>query len=145
LACDGLCRALAGAGIGVRALAADRKAATMTQATVATEVHEALDVHRGFATQVAFDLVVAVDGFADLQDFRIRELMHATIGRDTDLLGDFLCEFRAGPGNVTEREYGGLRGREVYASDSCHACSPCFQLPSGKWFSSFDTATKAAA
>ena len=42
----GLGRALAGARIGVRALAADRQAAAMTQAAVAAEIHQPLDVHR---------------------------------------------------------------------------------------------------
>src|SRR5690606_38883276 len=61
LACDGLRRALAGAGVGVRALTANRQRTAVTQAAVAAEVHQALDVHRNFTTQVAFDLVVAVD------------------------------------------------------------------------------------
>src|ERR1700749_4513540 len=41
--------ALARARVGVRALTADRKASAVTQTTVATEVHETLDVHRNFA------------------------------------------------------------------------------------------------
>ena len=45
LACDSLRRTLAGAGVGVGALAAHRQAATMAQAAVAAEVHQTLDVH----------------------------------------------------------------------------------------------------
>ena len=74
LAGDRLGRALAGARIGVRALAADRQVAAMTQAAIAAEVHQTLDVHRDFAAQIAFDDVVAVDGFADLQDFGVGQL-----------------------------------------------------------------------
>jgi hypothetical protein len=84
----------------VRALTANRQAATMTQAAVAAQVHQTLDVHRGFATQIAFNLIIAVDGFADLQDFSVGQLIDATISRNTDLLDDFLCEFRADPVNV---------------------------------------------
>ena len=40
-----LARALAGARVGVRALAADRQALAVTEAAVAAEVHQALDVH----------------------------------------------------------------------------------------------------
>src|ERR1700750_302272 len=43
LAGDGLGRPLAGAGIGVGALAANRQALAMTQAAIATQVHQALD------------------------------------------------------------------------------------------------------
>src|SRR5690606_36517532 len=46
LAGNRLGRTLAGAGVRLRALAANRQRAAMAQATVAAEVHEALDVHR---------------------------------------------------------------------------------------------------
>src|ERR1044072_4387018 len=67
LAGDRLGLALAGAGVGVRALAADRQAAAVAQAAIAAQVHQALDVHRHVAAQVALDGIVAVDSLADLQ------------------------------------------------------------------------------
>ena len=45
LAGDRLGLALAGARIGVRALATNRKTFAMTKATIGREVHQALDVH----------------------------------------------------------------------------------------------------
>src|ERR1700752_1169412 len=53
LSSDRLCLALAGARIGVRALAADRQALAMAKPAVAGEVHQPLDVHRGLAAKVA--------------------------------------------------------------------------------------------
>src|SRR5271154_4365879 len=53
LAGDRLGRALARARVGVGALAADRQALAVTQAAVAAEIHQTLDVHRHFAAQVA--------------------------------------------------------------------------------------------
>jgi hypothetical protein len=49
----------------VGALAADRQALAVTQAAVAAQVHQTLDVHRDFAAQVALDGQVGVDVFAD--------------------------------------------------------------------------------
>src|SRR3954449_12308532 len=46
LAGDRLRLALAGAGVRVRALTANRQAAAMAQATIGAEIHQALDVHR---------------------------------------------------------------------------------------------------
>src|ERR1700704_3249334 len=46
LAGDGLGRTLAGAGIGVGALAANRQAFAVTQPAIAAEIHQPLDVHR---------------------------------------------------------------------------------------------------
>lgn len=74
LACDCLRRTLTGACVGVRALAANRQRTTMTQTAVAAQVHQALDIHRNFTTQVTFDLVVSIDCFADLKDFSIRQV-----------------------------------------------------------------------
>ena len=82
---DRLGRTLAGARVGVRALAADRQALAMTQAPVAAQVHQTLDVHRHFAAEVALDPVVAVDGFADPQDLGVGQLVDAALGRDADL------------------------------------------------------------
>ena len=76
----------------------------MTQAAVAAQVHQTLDVHRGLATQVAFNLVIAVDRFADLKNFSVGQLMHATFSRNADLLDDFLCELRTDPVNVRQRD-----------------------------------------
>ncbi len=67
-------------GVGVRALAANRKLAAMTKAAVAAKVHQALDVHRNFAAQIAFHEVVAVNRLADLEHFGVGELGHAALG-----------------------------------------------------------------
>src|SRR5690606_30957129 len=68
LAGDRLGRTLAGAGIGMGPLAPNRQATAMAQATIIAQVHEALDVHRHIAAQIAFHDIVAVDGLADLDD-----------------------------------------------------------------------------
>src|ERR1041384_1570197 len=74
LAGDGFGWTLAGARIGVRALTTNRQALAMPQAAIAAQVHQPLDVHRHFAPQVAFDHVVAVDHFANLQHLGVGEL-----------------------------------------------------------------------
>src|ERR1700761_2203013 len=64
LAGDGLGRPLAGAGVGVGALTADRQALAVAKAAIAAQVHQALDVHGYVAAQIAFHQIVAVDDFA---------------------------------------------------------------------------------
>src|SRR5688500_6559501 len=58
LARDGFRRSLAGAGIGMRTLAAHRQTAPVTQPAIAAEIHQPLDVHRRLAAQIALDGVV---------------------------------------------------------------------------------------
>src|SRR5207245_194146 len=56
LADEAALRSLAGAGVGVGALAPDREPLAVAESAVAAEVHQPLDVHRDLAPQVAFDL-----------------------------------------------------------------------------------------
>src|SRR6204780_837261 len=62
---DNFARAFARARVGVRALAAHRKSATMPNATIASEIHQALDGLLEVAAQIAFDFVVGVDRGVD--------------------------------------------------------------------------------
>ena len=75
LAGDRFGRPFARAGVGVRALAADRQALAVTQAAIAAQIHQPLDVHRHFAAQIAFDEIVAVDRFADLDDLGVGQIV----------------------------------------------------------------------
>ena len=59
------------------------RSAAMAQAAIAAEIHQTLDVHAGLATQVAFDQIVAVDHFADLQHFLVAQLDDAAINRES--------------------------------------------------------------
>src|SRR5205807_9022077 len=79
LAGNRLGRALARARIGVGTLTAHRQTAAMTQTAIAAEIHQTLDVDAGLATEIALDQIVAVDHFADLQDFLVAELADAAL------------------------------------------------------------------
>src|SRR4030088_1866915 len=104
LAGDRLGRALARARVGMGALTAHRQSATMTQAAVAAEIHQTLDVHAGLATQIAFDHVVAVDHFTNLQNFLIAQLRNATVIGNLDLLQDLGGVLLADTMDVLERD-----------------------------------------
>src|SRR5262249_28711121 len=125
LAGDRLGRALARARIGVGALAAHRQAATMTQAAIAAEVHQTLDVDAGLTTQVTLDEIVAVDHFADLQDFLVGELTDAALLGNLHLLHDVTGDLRADAMDVLQRDQHALVGRNVYAGNTGHGLLSC--------------------
>ena len=54
----------------------------MTDATVAADLHQALDVQRNFTTEVTFDLQVVLDVIAQLADVGLGEILHASVGVD---------------------------------------------------------------
>src|SRR5262245_3923614 len=57
--------ALARAGVGVRALTANRQTAAVTDPAIRADVHQPLHIHRDVAAQIAFDLELALDDLAD--------------------------------------------------------------------------------
>src|SRR6478672_2582081 len=108
LARDRLGLALAGARVGVRALATDRKAPAMAKPAVAGEVHQPLDVHRGLAAKVALDRVVLVDRLADVEHLLVGEILDALFRRDAERLGDLPGLGAADPVDVGERDLDAL-------------------------------------
>ena len=57
------------------------------KAAVAAQIHQALDVHGGVAAQIAFHQEVAVDDFADLDDFGFGQIAHPALGIEMPKLG----------------------------------------------------------
>ena len=57
---DRLARAFAGTSVGLSALAANRQPAQMTDAPIALDALQSLEVHANLAAQVAFNDVFAV-------------------------------------------------------------------------------------
>src|SRR3954469_14411532 len=130
LAGDRLGLAFAGARIGVRALAADRKAPAMAKPAVAGEVHQPLDVHGGLAAKVAFDREILVDRFTDVQDFLVGQVLDTLLGRDAELLGDLLGRGAADTVNVGQRDFDALVGGDVDPGNTSHSL-PFFLAPRG--------------
>src|SRR5499427_1279051 len=131
LAGDRLGRTLARARVGVGTLAAHRQAATMAQAAIAAEVHQTLDVDADLAAQVALDEIVAVDHFADLQNFLVGELADAAVQRDLHLLHDLASVSLADTMDVLKRDQHALVGRDVDAGDTGHGILSCHRHEAG--------------
>src|ERR1043165_2668188 len=125
LAGDRLGRTLARARIGVGALAAHRQAAAMTQAAIAAEIHQTLDVDAGLATKIALDQIVAVDHFADLQNFLVAELADATLRGNLHLLDDLGRVLLADAMDVLERDQDALVGRDIHTGNTGHRLLSC--------------------
>src|SRR6516165_11054790 len=125
LAGDRLGRTLARARVGVGALTAHRQPAPMAQAAIAAEIHQALDVHADLATQIAFDHVVAVDHFADLQNLLVGQLTDATVSGNLHLLHDLGRRLRTDAMDVLERDQHALVGRDIHTGNTGHGLLSC--------------------
>src|SRR5690242_6636826 len=120
LAGNRLGRPLAGASVGVGALAAHRQTTTMAQSAIAAEDHQPLDVHVDFASQIAFHHIVTVDDFANLQNLLVGELGDARRVGDVHLVDDLTRLVRPDAVDVLERDDHALVGRQVNTRDTGH-------------------------
>src|SRR5690606_7602952 len=116
LLADRLTRALAGTRVGLGALTADRKATAMTQAAVATQVHQTLDFHVDFAAQVTLG--------EDLGDFAT-QLLDLLVGEYLDLCrrivtGSCADALRGGATNTVDV---GQRDNSVLVIRNVDACN----------------------
>ena len=117
-------RALAGASVGVGALAADREALAVTDALQAADLDLALDVALDVAAQVAFDLQVLVDVGADAVDLVLGEVRDLRVRVEFEFRADLLRRGQTDPEDVGERDLQPLLAGDVDAGDTCHVITP---------------------
>jgi hypothetical protein len=112
----------------MRALAADRKSATMPNAPIASEIHQALDRLLKVAAQIAFDFVIGIDHLADMDLLIGGEVVGLDRGIDFRR-GENLQRARpADSVNIGERYIHPLVFRQFNSSYSCHRVNPFLAL-----------------
>ncbi len=93
-----LTRTLAGARVGVGALAARRQVATMAEPTIGLNVDQALDVHRDVFAEVAFDIAFVLNRLTDAVYLVFAEILdlleRVHIGRLPGCVAHAGCRYR---------------------------------------------------
>ena len=92
----------------------------MTHTAVATQVHQALDIHRDFATQVAFHDEFA-DFVAQLLELAIVQVLDLLVRRDTRLDTDILRAWTTHAVDRCQADYRVLMIWDVYPCNTCHS------------------------
>ena len=92
----------------------------MTQAAVAADLGQALDVKRGLAAQVALNDEVVVDALTQLGLFLVGEILHSGVGVDPGHGQDLVCAGSANAVDVSETDFDSLVLGQVNAGYTCH-------------------------
>src|SRR5215469_14223639 len=111
---------LAGASVGVGALAADRKVATVAQATVGLNLDQALDVQADLLAEVALDLAFCFDDVTNLVELVFVQRGHLGVSINTRLLQNLQSAGLADAIDVRERDASLLVRWQVDAGNTCH-------------------------
>ena len=120
LAGDGPTRALLGPGVGMRALTAHRQATAMTNAAIAADVHQALDVHGDFGAQRALGLGGTLDDLAQTPDFNVSQVAHPRVRVDAGLREQLAAGHATDAEDVGESDFDALLARQVDPCDTRH-------------------------
>src|SRR5688500_18713184 len=117
---------LLGAGVGVRALTTDGEAAAVTNAAVAADVHEPLDVHRDFGAQRTFDAEVLLDRLTKPLCVGVVQIANPLLGVDAGGSEDTAGGRATDAGNVREAGLSLFLSRESDAGDTRPLTLPLF-------------------
>src|SRR3972149_7724206 len=99
-----LARALAGPGVGMGPLAADRKPAGMPKPPIAADIHQPLDVHRDLLAQISLDAAPGIDDLAALADLLLGQVLDPDVGVDSGLSQDRVGAVTPDPVDVGEAD-----------------------------------------
>src|SRR6187549_2155607 len=120
---DRLLRAAALPRVRLRSLSADRKVSPVAKAPVRADLHQPLDVQADLATEVALDLVLAIDDLAEAVDLLLGEVAHARVGRHVRGADDLGGRGGADAVDVGEADDHPLLAGDVDAGDTSHGCA----------------------
>src|SRR5262245_5198594 len=118
---DGLARTFAGAGVGLRSLAAHGQAAHVADAAVALDTLQALQVHADLAAQIAFDDILAVlNRVHDLGKLLLGEILGANRRIDLRAGEDVLRVAGTDAVDRAQRDINALVRRNFNTNDAGH-------------------------
>ena len=80
----------------------------MTDASVAADLSETLDVHGDFSAEVTFDHIIRSDNFAELLDFIASQIPASGIGIHACLVDDLGCRGTADAINAGQADLNAL-------------------------------------
>ena len=91
-----------------------------TQAAVAADLHQALDVERDLLAKIALHASLLLDDAADLAHVVFRQILHANVRADARLAEDVVRALPPDPVDVGEADFNPLRPWKVDACNTCH-------------------------
>ncbi len=118
---DSLARAFAGAGIGLGALAANRKAAQVTDTAIAFDTLQAFEVHADFTAQITFnDVLPILNRMHNLRELLLSKVLGTDGGVDVGLGQDIDCVAGTDAVDITQGDVDALVWRNFYTNDTSH-------------------------
>jgi hypothetical protein len=117
---DGPARPLVCPGVRVSTLTPDGESAAVPEATVASDIHETLDVHGYLCPEGALHLVTPLDLSPKEIDLVVRQILGATVGIDPAGLQNLSGPGLPNPIDIGQGDLDPLSPRKVNTRNTCH-------------------------
>jgi len=92
----------------------------MTEAAIAADLHQALDVHGNLTAKVTFNLEILVDVVTQLTDIFFGQILNAHIGVDAGGVDDLVCGGTADAVDIRQGDFNAFFPGKVDTRNSCH-------------------------
>ena len=106
--------------IGLGTLTANRQTTAMTNATVAANFNQTLDVQTDFTAQVTLNGVAVLDALTQLCCFFLGQILDASIRIDTGLLQNVVRQLPSNAVDIGQSNLYALFTRKVNTGNTCH-------------------------
>src|SRR5947209_12795574 len=117
-------RTLAGASVGVRALAAHRQVTAMPDATVRLNFNEPANVHLNLFAQIAFHAAFFFNFLAQMIGFVLGQIANLFLGIDACFFRQLARARLPDSINGGQADIEALLHWKIHTCDTCHAVSP---------------------
>src|SRR5256712_846302 len=117
-----LARALAGARIGVRPLAADREVPPVAQPAITLNFNQPANVHLHLFAKIALDAALRFNRLAQAVNLLLREILDLLCAIDLGLFAERTRARLPDPVNRGQADPQALLRRQIYTSNACHVC-----------------------
>src|SRR5712691_9384803 len=122
-------RALARACVCVRTLSANWQRTPMAQPSVATDVHQTLDIHLNSLAQVALNLALRLQNCSNSAQFILIQIFDARVEIDGRFVENRVRARAANTVDICKSDLSSLIRRKIDASYTCH----CFLFSNRYW------------
>lgn len=109
-----------GPGIRVRPLAANRESPTVPESSVAPDVHQALDIHRGLGPKGSLDLVLPFDLLSEEVDLLVVQILGPAARIDAAGIQNLACASTPDPVDIGQGDLDSLASGQINTRNTCH-------------------------
>ncbi|EJY56878.1 polysaccharide deacetylase [Alicyclobacillus hesperidum URH17-3-68] len=100
------------------------QATAMANTTITADFRQTLDIQRDFTTEIALNLMGALNLVTQTYDFFFREVLHSTVRINASRRQNLISGRPADAKNIGQSDFDALVARQIDTGNTCHVKTP---------------------